>query len=77
MRAESSDGSNNFSIKKKKFKKKAFNLPKVNFAYKLFLVLTRIIFKKVNLHLELIYMLTILYHAFILKDRCISLCRFL
>lgn len=52
MRAESSDGSNNFSIKKKKFKKNAFNLPKVNFAYKLFLVLTRIIFKKVNLHLE-------------------------
>lgn len=46
MRAESSDGSNKFSIKKKKkVSKNAFNLPKVNFAYKLFLVLTRIIQK--------------------------------
>lgn len=43
MRAESSDGSNTL---KKKVLKNAWNLPKVNFSYKLFLVLTRIIFKK-------------------------------
>lgn len=74
MRVELFDGSN---MLKKKVLKNVWNFLKVNFVYKLFLVFIWIIFKKVNLYLEFIYMLIIFYYVFILKDWCIFLCRFL